>query len=43
MIYTNFVVDKTSSGIRESVQCTVECLLDVTDLTWLCKSSSVDV
>lgn len=45
MIYTDFVVFKTNSGVKESVQCAVECFLDLTDLIWwrLCKSISVDV
>lgn len=29
---TNFVVFNTNSGVKERVQCTEECFLDLTDL-----------
>lgn len=32
MHFTNLDVFKTNSGVKESVQCTVECVLDLTDL-----------
>lgn len=44
MWFTDLEVFNTNSGVKESVQCAVECFLDLTDLIWwLCKSISVDV